>query len=495
MAVSNVNVGLGIGMSGETTAPDQIFRAQQQRDLAQGKAAQKKADDEEAELEQIKKKILLDKPKVHRLESKKVTDQMAKTLLKISEAKRTNPNDYLNIAYNEFGNYFDFLNQATSKSAMLKDLEDKLQKKSPNIYVSSSLQKARDLMNQSDTTEEWMEKLEKNGIQSNNYFNYDKTTGNFDFQLAPRVNPIVETKRYINQHANELLSYSLDPNTKEMKSQFGTVRTEEEANEIFKNKVKENKGSTIGVSKPYSGEKMAYDYFSNPEALKQYIDEYNLSGASEQELINHYLDNIYDPLAGKKDRVSVKGGVSVSVQNYMGGEKNPRMFGPDQMGTVKIGDFSVTPLRRITLGPSPIKFKANPNTNWVDGKTFKAGEPKNVKTQDMYMQEMYYMPVLIENGKVTRIVQDSEVSKLRKENKRVDFKPYVVVGEESDLTRITNFNFDKNYFVPLESIESNIKNTFSEDKSGKQEFENWNKAKELMRQVIQTRLKELGSAS
>ena len=138
MAVSNVNVGLGIGMSGETSAPDQIFRAQQQRDLAQGKAAKKKADEEEAELEQIKKKILLDKPKVHRLESKKVTDEMAKTLLKISEEKRTNPNDYLNIAYNEFGSYFDFLNQATSKSAMLTDLEDKLQKKSTNVYVSPS---------------------------------------------------------------------------------------------------------------------------------------------------------------------------------------------------------------------------------------------------------------------------------------------------------------------------------------------------------------------
>ena len=178
----------------------------------------------------------------------------------------------------------------------------------------------------------------------------------------------------------------------------------------------------------------------------------------------------------------------------MGGEKGSRMFGPDEIGSIKIGDSTVTPLRRITLGADPIKFKANPTTNWIDGKTFKAGQPKNVKTQDMYMQELYYMPVLIENGKVTRIVQESEVSKLIKENKRVDFKPYVVVGEQADLTKITDFNFDKNYFVPLESIESNIKNTFSEDKSGKQEFENWNKAKQSMRQVIQSRLKELGSA-
>ena len=498
MAVSNVNVGLGIGMSGETTAPDQIFRAQQQKDLAQTKAAQKKTDEEEAELEQIKKKILLDKPKVHRLESKKVTDEMAKTLLKISEAKRTNPNDYLNIAYNEFGSYFDFLNQATSKSAMLTDLEDKLQKKSPNVYVSPSLQKARDLMSQANTTEEWMEKLEKNGISSNNYFDYDKTTGNFDFQLAPKFNPISETKGYINQHANELLSYDYDPNTKETKAQYGTVRTLDEAREIFQRKVKENGGSTVGVTMPYTGQQMAAAYFSRPEAMIQYADEYGLSGASEQEIVNHYLDNVYEPLAGKKDRASTKGSFNINIQNNMGGEKGSRMFGPDEIGSIKIGNSTVTPLRRITLGADPIKFKANPTTNWIDGKTFKAGQPKNVKTQDMYMQELYYMPVLIEkvNNKeqVTRIVQESELSKLIDEGKRIDFKPYVVVGEQADLTKITDFNFDKNYFVPLESIESNIKNTFSEDKSGKQEFENWNKAKQSMRQVIQSRLKELGSA-
>jgi hypothetical protein len=490
MAVSNVNVGLGIGMSGQSTAPDQIFRAQQQEDLYKAKAAKKKADDEQAELDQITKKILVDKPKVHRLESKKVTDEMAKTMLAISQAKRTHPNDYLNFAYTEFGKYNDLLNGALSRSNMYKDIEDKLQRKSQNIYVSPSLQKARDLMNSSETTEEWMENLEKNGIQSNNYFAYDKTNGNFDFQTVPRFNPISETKGYINQHANELLSYEYDPNTKEMSSQFGTVRTLKEAQEIYKRKVKENKGSTVGVTVPYSGEQMAAAYFSKPEAMIQYADEYGLSGASEPEIIKHYLDNVYEPLAGKKDTAGVKGSMSVNVYNSPGGEAGSRMFGPDEMGAVKISDATVTPLRRITLGADAIKFKANPNTNWIDGKTFKAGQPKNVKTQDMYMQEMYYMPVLIENGKVTGIVKDADVDKLRKQNKRIDYKPYVVVGEESDLTKITNFNFDKSYFVPLESVESNIKNTFGEDKKGKQEFQNWTNAKQNMSKLIGEKLKE-----
>jgi hypothetical protein len=496
MAVSNVNVGLGIGMSGETTAPDQIFRAQQQKDLAQTKAAQKKTDEEEAELDQIRKKILVESAAVHTLESKRVTEEMGKTMLAISQAKRTHPNDYLNFAYNEFGKYQNILNDAKTKTRLYQDLENKLQKKSQNVYVSPSLQKARDLMNESDTTEEWIEKLQKNGIQSNDYFNYDKTTGKFEFQTVPRFNPISETKGYINQHANELLSYDYNPNTKETKAQYGTVRTLDEAREIFQRKVKENGGSTVGVTMPYTGEQMAAAYFSRPEAMIQYADEYGLSGASEQEIVNHYLDNVYEPLAGKKDRASTKGSLNINIQNNMGGEKGSRMFGPDEVGTVQIGDFTVAPLKRITLGPDPIKFKANPTTTWVDGKTFKAGQPKNVKTQDMYMQEMYYLPVLIEKvnnrEQVTRIVQESELSKLIKEGKRIDFKPYVVVGEQADLTKITDFNFDKNYFVPLESIESNIKNTFSEDKSGKQEFENWNKTKQSMRQLVQTRLKELG---
>jgi sporulation protein YlmC with PRC-barrel domain len=275
-----------------------------------------------------------------------------------------------------------------------------------------------------------------------------------------------------------------------MSSQFGTVRTLKEAQEIYKRKVKENKGSTVGVTVPYSGEQMAAAYFSKPEAMIQYADEYGLSGASEPEIIKHYLDNVYEPLAGKKDTAGVKGSMSVNVYNSPGGEAGSRMFGPDEMGAVKISDATVTPLRRITLGADAIKFKANPNTNWIDGKTFKAGQPKNVKTQDMYMQEMYYMPVLIENGKVTGIVKDADVDKLRKQNKRIDYKPYVVVGEESDLTKITNFNFDKSYFVPLESVESNIKNTFGEDKKGKQEFQNWTNAKQNMSKLIGEKLKE-----
>jgi hypothetical protein len=90
---------------------------------------------------------------------------------------------------------------------------------------------------------------------------------------------------------------------------------------------------------------------------------------------------------------------------------------------------------------------------------------------------MYYLPVLLEGNKVSRIVSDSEIDTLKKQNKIVDFKPFVIVGEENFLTDMTKMNFDKNFLVPLDAIESNIKNTFQVT-SKIDELAEWNKAKQ-----------------
>lgn len=423
MAVSNVNVGLGIGMSGETSAPDQLFRAQQQKDLYQAKAAKKKADDEEAELDQIKKKILLDKPKVHRLESKKVTDEMAKTLLKISQAKRTNPNDYLNIAYNEFGNYQNFLNQALSKSANLTDLEDKLQKKSPNVYISSSLQKARDLMNNSETTEAWMENLEKNGIQSSNYFNYDKTTGNFDFQLAPKFDPEKEVKSIYSTKLNAPIGFSKGTEKLadgKMATKFtfrkGVPKTQKEAEEIYnaelERRVREGE-SVAGMPVPISGEQIALNYLSVPEKIAQYTDMYpETAQMSKPELVNHFLKNFYEPYSPYKEESKFfREGKGIEINIGSGDEPASEFLFVEDSGTFAGTDVPYSGLMSVAV-KGKYSSGAVVLNDVIDMSTKKEvdAESLNVQGRDVTVSfgQVYIVPV-VKEGKTKRLATQAEI--------------------------------------------------------------------------------------
>jgi hypothetical protein len=423
MAVSNVNVGLGIGMSGETTAPDQIFRAQQQKDLAQTKAAQKKTDEEEAELEQIKKKILLDKPRVHRLESTKVTDEMARTLLTISQAKRTNPNDYLNIAYGEFGKYQNFLNQALSRSANLTDLEDKLQKKSSNVYISSSLQKARDLMNNSETTEGWMENLEKNGIQSSNYFNYDKTTGNFDFQIAPKFDPEKEVKSIYTSKKENPIGLSkgnekLSDGKLATKFTFkkGVPKTQKEADEIYNAELDRRIAageSIVGIPTPISGEQIAMNYLAVPEKLSQYVDMYpETASMSEKDLMNHFLKNFYDPYSPyKEENKFFREGKGIQINIGSGDEPASEFLFVDDAGTFAGTDIPYSGLMAVAV-KGKYSSGAIILNDVIDMRTKKELNPENLNVASRNVTvsfgQVYVVPV-VKEGKTKRLATQAEI--------------------------------------------------------------------------------------
>lgn len=423
MAVSNVNVGLGIGMSGQSTAPDQIFRAQQQQDLYKAKAAQKKIDEEEAQLDDVKKKILVDKPTVHRFESKKASDEMAKTLIEINDAKRTNPNDYLTVAYEKLGNYRNVLNQATTRSRLLEDFETQLQKKSPNQYVSSSVQKARDLLNQSQTTEEWMEKLEKNGVESNNYFSYDKTNGTFGFQIPASFDPAKEVKAiYSAKKDNPIgLSKNIEKLAKgESATKFtfkkGIPKTQKEADEIYAREVERRvaeKESVSGMPPAISGEQIAINYLSTPEKAAQYADMYpETSQMSDEQKINHFLEKFYDPYSpykeetkffkeGKPFNISIGGGEEQGSE-FLFTKDNGTFFGTDipyngQMAVAVKGKYTS---QAIVL---------NDVLSFETGKELKK-EDVAVSGDDVKIQfgQIYVVPV-IKEGKTKRLVTQAEI--------------------------------------------------------------------------------------
>ena len=188
-------------------------------------------------------------------------------------------------------------------------------------------------------------------------------------------------------------------------------------------------------------------------------------------------------MAGNKDRYSVKGSFNISQNVSMGDGSSGRKFTPDTVGKIKIAGVEVTPFRRIALNDKPINIKANISGSFFNAATGQRTASKDIKTQNLYMQEMYYLPVLIEGNKVSRIVSDSEIPNLKKENKIVEYKPFVIVGEENFLTDMTKMNFDKNFLVPLDAIESNIKNTFQVT-SKIDELAEWNKAKAFVRREL-----------
>lgn len=427
MAVSNVNVGLGVGMSGESTAPDQIFRAQQQQDLYKAKAAQKKAEEQESQLDDVKKKILVDKPTVHRLESKKASDEMARTLIEINDAKRTNPNDYLTVAYEKLGNYRNVLNQATTRSRLLEDFETQLQKKSTNQYVSSSVQKARDLLNESKTTEEWMEKLEKNGVESNNYFSYDKTNGTFGFQIPASFDPAKEVKGiYSAKKDNPIgLSKSIEKLAKgESATKFtfkrGIPRTQKEADEIYAREVERRvaeKESVTGMPAAISGEQIAINYLSTAEKAAQYADMYpETRQMTDEQKINHFLENFYDPYSpykeenkffkeGKPFNITIGGG-DEPASEFLFTEDAGTFYGTDvpyfgQMAVAVKGKFTANAI--VLNDVLDMSTKKELNVADVD-----------VRDKDIQIQfgQVYVVPV-IKEGKTKRLVTQSEIDSKR----------------------------------------------------------------------------------
>jgi hypothetical protein len=423
MSASNINVGLGIGMSGETTVPDQIFRAQQQQDLTQAKAARKQSDEEEKQLEQIKQKLVFDKTVVDPLESEKLSREAQNRLLEIVRAKQQNPSSYLNIAYEKFSEYRDLVNQSLGKSAMLKKFREKTMKVSPNEYMSTSVKKARDLMNSSRTTEEWMSKLQESGVESDDYFTYDPSTGNFDFTIPPAFDPVKEVRQVYNDKQTNPLALvksaeklSTGKTITKFTTKTGVPRTQKEASAIYDQELQRriSAGESIaGMPTPISGETIANQYLSVPEKLTQYMDKFpETKNMSQVERVEHFLKNFYDPYSPYKETpryIDEKGQV---VNVSIGGEEPASEF----LFVKDSGTFAGTdiPYKGLMAVAKDGKYKTNAIVlnDVLDLRTKKELETKQLSVQGkdigFTFGQVYVVPVVKEGGK-KRLVTQSEI--------------------------------------------------------------------------------------
>jgi len=307
MAESNINVGLGIGLSGKLDATNRIFAAEQAEEQYKRKlniTAQKEKDDQ---VEQVKRAILTEKGKFDPLVSPKANEDIANTLLAITNAKAQNPTSYINDAYRLFGDLRSRLDDYNTTSAQLADLRSLNEKQKKGVYISKSQQAAYDEIGKAKNYDEWIASLSRKGI-GDDFFSIDPSTGKMITNYVVADDPTKFAQNIFNQRKNEVLDVVETKNIEragkkidEVRTITGIPRTREEAQKITEEKIKRTR-SSVGVQPVYSGEDIAENYLSDPARRLQYTDRFpETKGMDDIQLTNHFLDNFYEPYKPYKE--------------------------------------------------------------------------------------------------------------------------------------------------------------------------------------------------
>lgn len=446
----NVNVAMGIGLQGQLSAPSRIFAAQEadkqyQRKLNLG--AQKEKDDE---VEAIKKKILLDKPKIHRLLAEDVSTKTAEALKGMVEAKQNSPNDYLSKIYDIYGNLQGTLNDAVGKSAVLTKFETDMTSTTGKEYVASGVKNAYGLMSKANNLDEWYSKMQSAGIQNNDFFQYSPETKAFNYAVVPRVDPNAFAKMVANQHAKDVLDvkeekYMLGGKQKlRTNISYGMVATEKEADEIFQNRIKANKGNINGVTRPYSMDEGAIAYFNQPGAAQQYLDMH--PEVTPENMVQHYKDNYFDPTRKNTTGTKSEGsGLTINQSVSMGGgDEKATYFDFDETpNTYKAVGNEVTSIGKMALTKNNIPYEGAISKQFFSPVTGKPA-PGDIKNSKLVVGELIALPIetnadgsiKLVNGKIN-ILKDDILNQFKngtnKSGTYFKFKPMTVLRDKNNL--------------------------------------------------------------
>lgn len=455
----NANVAMGIGLQGQLTAPSRIFAAQEADKQYQRKlnlAAQKEKDDE---VEAIKKKILLDKPKIHRLLAEDVSTKTAEALKGMVEAKQNSPNDYLSKIYDIYGNLQGTLNDAVSKSAVLNKFETDMTSTTGKEYVSSGIKNAYGLMSKANNLNEWYSKMQSAGIQNNDFFQYSPETQAFNYAVVPKVDPNAYAKTITTQHAKD--PYGIEEKfvtiggkqKKERKILYGMVDDRATADEIFKNNVKLNGGNINNAIRPFSGDEAAISYFNQPGAAQQYLDMH--PEVTPENMVQHYKDNYFIP--NKKNSMGIKtegaGGINVTtnVSTGAGGEK-ATFFSITPPQTRVLANKNVKSAKEMFLTDSNITFQGSTTKEFMVASTGKQASGKEI-TGNMVLNQIAGLPVktdknrnIIRQNGLPVLLSEEEVKKNTVPYKYI---PMAFVRKKSEF----NENLlDETYITEFENV-------------------------------------------
>lgn len=458
MAQSDINVGMGIALSGKPTAPGKVFAAGvQERRYQQAAAA--KADDE---LKQIKNKILLDKNKYHPLVANEVIDKTSKVLRDLALVKAEHPTDYMSQAYALLGEWQKEVSLGYDRSQSLYDFEKINKSDTSKVYIPANMQAAYQEMSRHQTVDEWMNALQAKGIQQNKYFAYDPVTKDIAFSVGAQMDPEQFAKSVFKQHSGDILDVR-EGTEKTAKGEAirtvttvtGIPRTEQEATSIASGLYART--GRMG-QQVYSGEQMAKTYFSDPEAMAQYQDRYpETVGMDETALVEDFLKRFYDPYAPKKENV-VKYDKSGMQINISAGppEAIARFQMTDTKGTIA---GSTVPYDGKATWQAGGKFKVNAitsekiltGTGVRDAELDRVTALESFKIQEISIGDSYVIPVIVQNGKVTAATKEQVAAK----NPNIEYQVYTSGSfSTNQLTPELNYLSNKTFLFPLIDVQS-----------------------------------------
>lgn len=412
--MSDVNIGLGIGLSGKLDAPARIFAAEQQEEAYNRRLKQQADKEEEAAVGAVKRMVLQDRGKYHELFTKDVNDKTTKALLAMTNAKSKNPTDYLGEVYTIYGDLKKELDIARTRTEQLKQFEKLVEEEKKGMFISQTQKKAYELIKSSDNYENWIEKLKTNGV-SDNYFSFDPETKDIGFKFQPAFDPqkfaedVYKTKRDMPLYENEEDFTIGGQKGKKITTAYGLPRTQADAEKIREDEIRKRGGSAVGVAPAYSGESVAELYLSDPERLEQYQNRFKeTQNMSAGELKQHFLNNFYDPYNPFKEE-----------PRYLKESKGQMIVvnGPDTPGRAfnyqKTEDFVPnTNIKYKGLSYLNINVESKaPSTFLLSGAVLPSGEPydyanKNAKTTSYKFGNVYTVKTATKEGQ-KRLVGDS----------------------------------------------------------------------------------------
>jgi len=411
--MSDVNIGLGIGLSGKLDAPARIFAADQQEEAYNRRLKQQADKEEEAAVGAVKRMVLQDRDKYHKLLTNDVNNKTTKALIDMANAKAKNPTDYLGEVYTIYGDLKKELDIARTRTEQLKQFEKLVEEEKKGMFISQTQKKAYELMKSSDNYENWVDRLKTNGV-SDNYFSFDPETKDIGFKFQPAYDPqkfaedVYKTKRDMPLYENEENFTIGGQKGKKITTAYGLPRTQAEAEKIREDEIRKRGGSAVGVSPAYSGESVAELYLSDPERLEQYQNRFKeTQNMSAEELKKHFLNNFYDPYSPFKEE-----------PRYLKESKGQMIFvsGPPIPGRAftyqKTEDF--VPNTNIKYkGLSYLNINVDsksPSTFLLSGAVLPSGETydyanKNAKTTSYKFGNVYTVKTVTKGGQ-KRLVSD-----------------------------------------------------------------------------------------
>lgn len=448
------SIGLSIGLTGSPREYPQLYKYNQQLEAAKRKAKDDKID------EIVNNVAVKAGDKLHKLEVEPMRLRVGKF---IDEANKYKQVDDMQGFMRAVSDFQADVNYAQERSKNFNELEKNYREAaSGNKYVFKNQKDAVLLMKDAASTADYIDALNKNGIQKNSFFDYGND-GTVYFSTVDRYDTDKAVRDLIDKNKIVLAKKEYtDPTTKAKAMEFvkGIPLDEDEAK--YLNQLATKEGRPVGGV--LTANKIASTLLSNPGFAAQYIDEYDLQGLSLDDVEKHFYETKVLPNVKREEGAKYlyqKPSTTVIVNNekqesfdFSGGPRQGLYFGSS---TAKI---PVDSPYSVPLAIGDLSFRITPGKQWIS-KADGAPLPSSSSTAKIETNYINVLPYILVDG--VKVVTTAEASK-KANNGKVQYAPFVE-GKVGYLTQAGVFELtNKDYYTEFDaSIIPNFRNQIKND--------------------------------